>query len=150
VTEEVTGLDLVVAQFEVAAGGDLPWRQDEIVQRSAAVECRIYAEDPARRFLPSPGVITRLALPDGDGVRVESGVVEGSAVTVHYDPLLLKVVTVGAGRDAAVARMRDALDVCEVSGVQTTLPLLRRVVRHEAFVRGAVHTQMVEQGAFNG
>jgi acetyl/propionyl-CoA carboxylase alpha subunit len=150
VTEEVTGLDLVVAQLLVAAGDALPWRQDEIVLGAAAIEARVYAEDPAKGFLPSPGVITRLRLPEGEGVRVESGVAEGTAVTVHYDPLLMKIVTAGATREAAVARMAVALDACEVSGVRTTLPFLRRLVGHDAFLRGAVHTQMVEQGAFNG
>jgi len=150
VTEEVTGLDLVVAQFVVAAGEALPWQQADIVPRACAVECRIYAEDPTRGFLPSPGVITGLVLPEGEGVRVESGVTDGTAVTVHYDPLLMKIVTRGATRAQAVTRMGAALEACTVEGVRTTLPFLRRVVGHDAFLRGAVHTQMVEQGAFNG
>jgi acetyl/propionyl-CoA carboxylase alpha subunit len=149
VTEEVTGLDLVVAQLHVAAGAPLPWRQAEIAQRGAALECRIYAEDPTKGFLPSPGTISGLVLPDGEGVRVESGIVAGSEVSVHYDPLLLKLVTSGATRGEAVARMARALDACVVEGVKTTIPLLRRVVAHPEFRRGAVHTQMVEQGAFN-
>jgi acetyl-CoA carboxylase biotin carboxylase subunit len=150
VTEEITGLDLVVAQLRVAAGEALPWRQDDIVQRGAAIECRVYAEDPAKGFLPSPGTVSGLTLPAGVGVRIESGVVEGTAVTVHYDPLLMKIVTSGATRAEAVARMAVALDACVIEGVRTTLPFLRRVVRHDAFARGQVHTQMVEQGAFNG
>ncbi len=149
VTEEVTGLDLVVAQLGVAAGAPLPWRQGEIVQRGAALECRIYAEDPAKGFLPSPGTITALALPGGEGVRVESGVVVGSEVSVHYDPLLIKLVTCGATRGDAVARMDKALAGCVLEGVKTTIPFLRRVVAHPEFRRGVVHTQMVEQGAFN-
>jgi acetyl/propionyl-CoA carboxylase alpha subunit len=149
VTEEVTGLDLVVAQLRVAAGAPLPWRQHEIVQRGAALECRIYAEDPAKGFLPSPGTITALVLPEGEGIRVESGVVVGSEVSVHYDPLLIKLVTSGATREAAVARMDSALASCVLEGVKTTIPFLRRVVAHPEFRRGAVHTQMVEQGAFN-
>ena len=149
VTEEVTGLDLVVAQLRVAAGAPLPWRQDEIRQRGAALECRIYAEDPAKGFLPSPGTITALVLPEGEGIRVESGVVVGSEVSVHYDPLLIKLVTCGATREDAVARMDEALSGCVLEGVKTTIPFLRRVVAHPEFRRGAVHTQMVEQGAFN-
>ena len=149
VTEEVTGLDLVVAQLRVAAGAPLAWRQDQIIQRGAALECRIYAEDPAKGFLPSPGTITALALPEGEGVRVESGVVVGSEVSVHYDPLLLKLVTGGATREEAVARMDTALAGCVLEGVKTTIPFLRRVVAHPEFRRGVVHTQMVEQGAFN-
>lgn len=149
VTEEVTGLDLVVAQLRVAAGEPLPWRQEEIAQRGAAIECRVYAEDPARNFLPSPGTITKLELPGGEGIRVECGVVAGSTVSVHYDPLLAKIIARGDGREQAIERMARALDACVVEGVRTTLPFLRRVMAHEAFRRGEVNTQLVEQGAFN-
>jgi acetyl/propionyl-CoA carboxylase alpha subunit len=149
VTEEVTGLDLVVTQLRVAAGEPLPWRQEQIGQRGAAIECRIYAEDPGRGFLPSPGTIRRLALPAGEGIRVESGVVEGSVVSVHYDPLLMKLIARGESRAQALERMAEALESCVVEGVQTTIPFLRRVIGHPDFRRGAVHTQMVEQGVFN-
>jgi acetyl-CoA carboxylase biotin carboxylase subunit len=149
VTEEVTGLDLVAAQLQVAAGAALAWPQEAIAQRGAAIECRVYAEDPARNFLPSPGTITRLVLPAGEGIRVECGVTEGTVVSVHYDPLLLKLVACGPSRDAALGRMADALDATVVEGVRTAIPFLRRVVDHPDFRRGAVHTQMVEQGAFN-
>ncbi|HXG04190.1 MAG TPA: hypothetical protein VNO23_12350, partial [Candidatus Binatia bacterium] len=149
VTEEVTGLDLVVAQIRVAAGERLGWRQDAIVQRGAAVECRVYAEDPDRGFLPSPGTITALSLPEGAGVRVEAGVTTGSAVTVHYDPLLFKLVTSGRDREEAMDRMAAALEATVVEGVKTTVPFLRRVIAHSGFRRGAVHTQMVEEGAFD-
>ena len=150
VTEQVTGLDLVAAQLDVAAGAPLPWTQDAIVQRGAAIEVRVYAEDPAKSFLPSPGTITRLALPSGEGLRVESGVVEGSVVSVHYDPLLFKLIASGADRPQAIERLARALDACVVEGVKTTLPLLRTIAAHAEFRRGAVHTQMIEQGAFNG
>jgi acetyl-CoA carboxylase biotin carboxylase subunit len=150
VTEEITGLDLVVAQLRVAAGEPLPWRQEEIALRGAALECRVYAEDPARSFLPSPGTITRLVLPAGEGIRVESGVAEGSTVSVHYDPLLFKLIAAGGSRDEAIARMTAALDACVVEGVRTTLPFFRRVLAHPDFRAGALHTQMVEQGAFHG
>ncbi|MBI4638935.1 MAG: acetyl-CoA carboxylase biotin carboxylase subunit [Candidatus Rokubacteria bacterium] len=150
VTEEVTGVDLVVAQLRVAGGEPLPWRQEEIVQRGAALECRVYAEDPAKGFLPSPGRITRVVLPAGDGIRVESGIGPDSAVPVHYDPLLLKLVASGGSRVEAIARMARALDGCAIEGVRTTIPFLRRVIAHPAFRSGMVHTQMVEQGAFNG
>jgi acetyl-CoA carboxylase biotin carboxylase subunit len=150
VTEEVTGLDLVVAQLQVSAGQPLPWRQEAIAQRGAALECRVYAEDPARGFLPSPGTITRLVLPSGEGIRVESGVAEGSTVSVHYDPLLFKLVATGPSREQAIARMTAALDTCVVDGVRTTVPFFRRVLDHPDFRSGALHTQMVEQGAFHG
>jgi acetyl/propionyl-CoA carboxylase alpha subunit len=149
VTEEATGLDMVVEQLRVAAGERLGWRQEAIVQRRAAIECRVYAEDPAKNFLPSPGTLTRLELPAGEAIRIESGVEAGSTVSVHYDPLLFKLVVSGRTRGEAVARLADALERCVVEGVKTTIPLLRRVVAHAEFVAGRVHTQMIEQGAFN-
>ncbi|MGH7344862.1 MAG: acetyl-CoA carboxylase biotin carboxylase subunit [Candidatus Rokuibacteriota bacterium] len=149
VTEEVTGLDLVVAQLRVAAGEPLPWRQSEIVQRRAAIECRVYAEDPSKGFLPSPGTVQRLELPSAEGIRIESGVEAGSTVSVHYDPLMLKVIAHGATRAQAIDRLADALDRCVIEGVRTTIPFLQRVVASAEFREGRVHTQMLEQGAFN-
>jgi acetyl/propionyl-CoA carboxylase alpha subunit len=148
VTEEVTGLDLVVEQLRVAAGERLAWRQDDIVQRGAAVECRVYAEDPDKNFLPSPGTIARLDPPAGEGIRVESGVETGSVVSVHYDPLLFKLIARGDGRDEALARMRAALDATVVEGVRTTIPFSRKALDHPDVRRGVLHTQMVDQGAF--
>jgi len=148
VTEEVTGLDLVQAQLHVAGGGSLPWTQEQVPQRGASIECRIYAEDPAKGFMPSPGRITRLVLPEGPGVRLECGVAEGVEVTVHYDPLLAKLVAAGSTRDEAIARMSAALEGFVVEGVKTAIPFQQRVMRSAAFQAGTVHTQMVEQGAF--
>src|SRR5205085_2984282 len=102
VTEEVTGLDLVQAQLRVASGEPLPWTQDVIEQRGASIECRIYAEDPAKNFLPSPGRLTQLRLPSGPGIRVECGVAEGVDVSVHYDPLLAKLIATGGTREEAI------------------------------------------------
>jgi acetyl/propionyl-CoA carboxylase alpha subunit len=150
VTEEVTGLDLVVAQLEVAGGAPLPWRQAEIVPRGAAVECRVYAEDPSKGFLPSPGTVSELELPEGEGVRIESGIERGSTVSVHYDPLLFKLITRAATRAEALDRMSGALGRARVEGVRTTIPFLRRVVEHADVRAGRVHTQLAEQGAFNG
>jgi acetyl-CoA carboxylase biotin carboxylase subunit len=149
VTEEVTGLDLVVAQLRVAAGEPLPWRPEEIRVHGAAIECRIYAEDPARNFLPSPGTISALEWPEGPGIRIEAGVAAGGEVPVHYDPLIAKIIASGRTRDEAIARMTRALAACRIEGVKTTLPFLARVVGSEAFRAGTVHTQIVEQGAFN-
>ena len=150
VTEEATGLDLVVAQLLVAAGERLPWRQEEIAPRYAAIECRVYAEDPAKGFLPSPGRVERLELPSGEGIRIESGVEAGSTVPIHDDPLLFKLITRGASRAEAIERMAAALERARVEGVKTTVPFLRRPLASDAFRVGRVHTQMIEQGAFNG
>ncbi len=148
VTEEVTGVDLVQAQLRVAAGEPLPWTQEQIVQRGASIECRIYAEDPAKNFMPSPGALKRLALPDGAGIRIECGVAEGVEVSVHYDPLLAKLIATGRYRDEAIARMTGALDAFVVEGVKTVIPFHQRVMRSDLFRAGAVHTQLIEQGAF--
>jgi acetyl-CoA carboxylase biotin carboxylase subunit len=148
VTEEVTGLDLVQAQLRVASGEALPWAPGQVAQRGASIECRIYAEDPAKGFMPSPGRISRLVLPDGPGVRLECGVAEGVEVTVHYDPLLAKLITTGPTREEAIARMSAALEAFVVEGVKTTIPFQQRVMQSAAFRAGALHTQMVEQGAF--
>jgi acetyl-CoA carboxylase, biotin carboxylase subunit len=150
VTEEVTGLDIVQAQLTVASGEALPWRQEDVVQRGAAIECRIYAEDPAKNFMPSPGTITRWVPPSGPGIRMESGVAEGCQVSVHYDPLLAKLVAAGATRDEAIARMQRALEAFVVEGLKTAIPFHRRVMASAPFREGRTHTQMVEQGAFNG
>jgi acetyl-CoA carboxylase biotin carboxylase subunit len=149
VTEEVTGLDLVQAQVRVASGESLPWTQAQVSQRGSSIECRVYAEDPARNFMPSPGRISRLALPAGPGVRVECGVAEGVEVSVHYDPLLAKLIATGATRDEAIERMRGALAGFVVAGVKTVIPFQQRVMDSSEFRAGAVHTQIVEQGAFD-
>jgi acetyl-CoA carboxylase biotin carboxylase subunit len=148
VTEEVTGLDLVQAQLRVAAGEPLPWTQGQVTQRGSSIECRIYAEDPAKGFMPSPGRVSRLVLPEGPGVRVECGVAEGAEVSVHYDPLLAKVITSGPTRDDAIDRMGAALASFVVEGVKTVIPFHQRVMQSSLFRAGSVHTQMIEQGVF--
>ena len=158
-TEEVTGLDLVEAQFRVAAGERLPGGRTTIVQRGAAVECRVYAEDPDKSFLPSPGTIARLELPAGEGIRVESGVEPGSVVSVHYDPLLFKLIARGEHRDAALARMRVAPRRPRRSrACGPRSRSWRRVLEHPDVRRGDLHTRWwirvhfansARQGAFN-
>jgi acetyl-CoA carboxylase biotin carboxylase subunit len=149
VTEEVTGIDIVQSQLRIASGERLPMAQADVGQRGASIECRIYAEDPAKQFLPSPGRIARLALPRGEGIRVESGVAEGVEISVYYDPLLAKLVASADTRDGAIGRMQAALDGFVVEGVKTVIPFHQRVLRSAAFRAGAVHTQMVEQHAFD-
>jgi len=148
VTEEVTGLDLVQAQLRIAAGEPLPWTQGHVTQHGSSIECRIYAEDPAKGFMPSPGRLSRLVLPEGPGVRVECGVAEGVEVSVHYDPLLAKLITSGPTRDDAIDRMGAALGSFVVEGVKTVIPFHQRVMRSSLFRAGSVHTQMIEQGVF--
>ena len=145
VTEQVTGLDLVKEQIRVAAGERLGWRQEEIVWRGAAIECRVYAEDPDNNFFPCPGRITRLERPGGPGVRVDGSVYEGWTVPLDYDPLLAKLVCWGSGRAEALARLRRALDEYVVGGIQTNLAFFRRLVRSPEFLRGELDTEMIDR-----
>jgi len=145
VTEAVTGLDLVRLQIEVAAGRPLPFTQADVLGRGHALECRLYAEDPDRDDLPSPGRILHLAAPEGPGVRFDSGIAAGSEVTVHYDPLLAKLVTWGADRAESIERMAAALRRTAVLGVVTNLARLQAIVDHPAFRAGDLHTGFLEQ-----
>jgi len=145
VTEAVTGLDIVRMQIEVAAGLPLALSQDAVRSRGHAIECRLYAEDPARGDLPSPGRVLHLAEPRGEGIRVDSGLSEGSEVTVHYDPLLLKLIAWGEDRARATERMRGALKQTAVLGVATNLARLRAIVEHPAFAAAELNTGFIEQ-----
>ncbi len=134
VTEMVTGSDLVEWQLRVAASERLPLGQDAIRLDGHAIEARIYAEDPARDYRPSTGIVQRLRFPpEGPNVRIDAGVREAGAVTVHYDPMIGKLIVWDSTRAAAVRRLRAALAECEVVGVQTNLGLLRRVAAHPGF-----------------
>src|SRR5262249_48274802 len=141
----VTGLDLVRFQLEIAAGRPLPLRQEDVLARGHALECRLYAEDPDRDDLPSPGRVLHFVPPEGPGIRVDSGIAAGSEVTVHYDPLLAKLVTWGADRDEAVPRMPEALARTVVLGVVTNLARLRAIVEHPAFRAGELHTGFIDE-----
>src|SRR5204863_108713 len=126
ITEAVTGVDLVKAQIEIAAGRPLRLRQQDVVQRGWAIECRIYAEDPENHFLPAPGKIEVLRVPSGIGVRDDSGVYEGFEVSTSYDPLLSKLVAWGSNRDEAIDRMLRALCEYTLVGPTTNLAFHRR------------------------
>ena len=144
VTEAVTGVDLVRAQFAVAAGGRVPWRQDSLAQRGHAIECRIYAEDPAHDFLPQAGALAVYREPSGPGIRIDSGVAEGIEIGVHYDPLLAKLIAYGESREAATARAIAALRDYPVLGIRTNIPFLVRLLAHPGFVDGRLHTGFLE------
>jgi 3-methylcrotonyl-CoA carboxylase alpha subunit len=145
VTEACTGLDLVRLQIEIAAGGPLRLRQDDVRPRGHAIECRLYAEDPRAGDLPSPGRVLHLVFPEGPGIRVDAGIAAGSEVTVHYDPLLAKIVTFGRDRVEATERMAAALRGTVVFGVMTNRARLQAIVRHPAFVAGRLHTGFLDE-----
>ncbi|HUP50729.1 MAG TPA: biotin carboxylase N-terminal domain-containing protein [Thermoanaerobaculia bacterium] len=143
VTELVTGVDLVRAQIEVASGGRLPWKQEDIRQRGHAIEVRLYAEDPEDRFLPQSGRIAVYREPAGPGVRVDSGVMEGTEIGLSFDPMLAKLICYGEDREEAIDRLDRALRELVILGVTTNGSWLRRVVTHEAFRAGRVSTRFL-------
>ena len=140
VTELVTQLDLVHLQLDVASGAVLPHRQEDIRWSGAAIECRLYAEDPANNFFPSPGVIERLELPSGPGVRLDSGVYEGWTVPLDYDPLLAKLAVWAPDRPTAIARMERALSETVILGIRNNVHFFRQLIADPAFAAGELHT----------
>jgi len=145
VTEAVSGIDLVQAQLAVAAGAVLPWSQADLAPRGHAIECRVYAEDPANGFLPQAGRLLLYREPSGPGIRIDAGVVEGSDVTVHYDPLLAKLIVHGETRAAAMRRARVALRQYPVLGVRTNIPFLLALLDHDEVVAGRFDTGFVDR-----
>jgi 3-methylcrotonyl-CoA carboxylase alpha subunit len=143
VTELVTGTDLVRAQLTVAMGRPLPWRQADLAQRGHAIECRVYAEDPANGFLPQAGPLRIYREPSGPGLRVDSGVEEGADVPVQYDPMLAKLIAYGETRDHALDRAAAALRDFPILGVRTNVAFLIKLLEHPAFRAGRVHTGFV-------
>lgn len=145
VTELVTGLDLVRLQIEIASGERLRIRQQDIAWRGAAVECRIYAEDPDNNFFPSPGRIARLDEPAGPGVRLDSGVFEGWSVPLDYDPLLAKLAVWAPNREEAIARARRALGECHIAGIQTNIQFFQELLQNPQVCRGELHTGLIDE-----
>jgi acetyl-CoA carboxylase biotin carboxylase subunit len=144
VTEMVTGLDLVKLQIAIAAGEQLRLQQHDIIMRGAAIECRIYAEDPDNNFFPSPGKIVRLRKPSGPGVRDDGGVYEDWTVPVDYDPLISKLVTWGSTREEALARMQRALREYRVEGIKTNIGFFLGVLGDEDFRNGNFDTGFID------
>ena len=145
VTELITGIDLVEMQIRVARGEALPFTQEDLEITGHALELRVYAEDPMNNFLPSVGNLERYQIPVGEGIRVDDGFVEGMDIPIYYDPMLAKLVTYGANRDAAMRKMIEAIEAYEIEGVATTLPFGKFVCQHEAFRSGDFDTNFVGQ-----
>jgi len=145
VTEALTGVDLARLQLRVAAGEPLPFAQAEVTARGHAIECRVYAEDPANEFYPSIGPLLKVALPGGPGVRVDEGFETGDSVSQHYDALLAKVIAAGADRGEALRRMEAALGGFAVLGVATNVAFLRAVLAHPEFQAGRATTQFIAE-----
>ena len=145
VTELTTGRDLVKDQLRIAAGEKLGFGQDDVTVSGSAIECRINAEDPFASFMPSPGRLSGLRSPGGPWVRVDTGVYAGYTIPRFYDTLMAKLIVWGPDRDAAIARMARALAEYKVVGVQTTIPILRRIIAHPDFTAGRLSTGFMER-----
>eukprot|EP00164_Ancoracysta_twista_P004401 GFYU01005935.1.p1 GENE.GFYU01005935.1~~GFYU01005935.1.p1 ORF type:complete len:718 (+),score=223.45 GFYU01005935.1:33-2156(+) len=140
ITEEITKVDLVEQMIRVAAGLPLSFKQDDVSIHGWATESRVYAENPYRNYLPSTGRLTKYIEPTGEGVRVDSGIREGSDISMYYDPMICKLVTHGETRDESLARMRDALDAYVIRGVSHNVPLLRSVIDEKVYLSGDITT----------
>ena len=145
ITEAVTGLDLVQEQIHVAQGEPLRISQEEVRFEGAAIEVRLYAEDPATGFLPQTGTVVDWHLPPAEGLRVDSGVESGSEVGIYYDPMLAKIITEGESRAVAIQRMKRALETLSVQGVTTNRDFLLRVLGEKAFEAGAIDTHFIDR-----
>jgi acetyl-CoA carboxylase biotin carboxylase subunit len=145
VTELVTGLDLVHLQILIAAGAPLPFAQGDLQLRGHAIEVRVYAEDPANNFFPSPGKITRLITPSGPGIREDSGIYEGFTVPIDYDPMLSKLIAYAPTRDQAIQRLRRALDEYFIGGIANNLGLFREILEDEDFRAARLDTGYLDR-----
>ncbi len=145
VTELVTGTDLVELMIGIAAGEKLPFDQKAVHQTGWAIEARVYAEDPSRNFLPSIGRLIRYRPPEGEGIRVDSGVFEGAEITLYYDPMIAKLVAYGADRDAAIDRLRQALDGFYIAGVRHNIAFLAAIAASERFRAGRLSTDFIAE-----
>ncbi len=144
VTEMITGHDLVEWQIRIAAGESLTIEQSDLTIDGHSLECRIYAENPAKRFMPAPGDITDWNHPTGDGIRVDSGVTANSKVTPYYDPLIAKVITHGSDRTAAIDRMKQTLTDFQIGELTTNVPMHLTILDHQDFRDGQFHTSWLE------
>ena len=145
VSEIIAGLDLVELQIKVAQGEALPMKQEDLKINGHAMELRVYAEDPLNDFLPNVGFLSTYILPEGEGIRVENGIEQGTDVPIYYDPMLSKLITYGKNREEAIALMIKAIDNYHVEGVATTLAFGKFVMQHEAFRSGEFDTGFVKK-----
>lgn len=144
ITERVVGVDLVKEQINIADGGVLPFGQEDLRQHGHAIECRIYAEDPDRGFMPSPGLIRHITEPLGLGVRHDGYVYEGYEIPMYYDPLISKLIVWGKTREEAIRRMKRALYEYKITGIKTSIKFLERIMQTEAFTKGEYNTHFID------
>jgi acetyl-CoA carboxylase biotin carboxylase subunit len=145
VTEEVTGIDLIKEQLIVASGGKIGYSQEDVKIKGHAIECRINAENPDNDFAPSPGKIDFLHIPGGHGIRVDTHVYAGYSIPPFYDSMIAKLIAHGRSRDEAIAKMKNALEEFEISGILTTIPFHRKIIDYDEFKKGGFGTAFLER-----
>ena len=145
VTEMVTNTDLIIEQIRVAMGEELSFTQDDVKIKGHAIECRINAEIPEKNFMPSPGVVEHMHLPAGNGVRVDTALYSGYRIPTEYDSMIAKIIVHAPDRDAALQKMRSALDEMVILGVNTNLDFQYQLLKHPVFCEGRADTGFIEQ-----
>lgn len=145
VTEMVTGIDIVKQQILIAYGESLTFKQNDVTSKGHAIECRINAEDPYTNFFPSPGKISRLELPEGDSIRVDTHVYEGYSIPIYYDSLIAKLIVWAETREKTIQRMKSALEGFVIEGIKTTIPLHKAILGNNAFTQGDLSTHFLEE-----
>ena len=145
VTEQITGIDLVKEQINIAQGQPLSFSQKDITINGHAIEVRVYAENAAENFMPATGKLHEYKRPQGLGVRVDDGLDQGMEISIYYDPMIAKLISFGQSREEAIARMKRAISEYRIAGVQTTLDFAQFVLNHEAFVEGEFDTHFVSK-----
>ena len=145
ITERVTGIDLVKQQIRAAEGFKLEFKQEDLIQKGHAIECRIYAEDPDNNFMPSAGKIYKISEPLGLGVRTDGYVYEGYEIPIYYDSMISKLIVWGKTRDEAIRRMRRALYEYKITGVKTSIKIMERVMNNKNFIDGNYDTHFIEK-----
>ena len=150
ITEEITGIDLVEQMINIAAGHKLPFTQNDIKIKGHAIEARVYAEDPSRRFLPSIGFLRKYKEPQGENIRIDTGVEEGSEISMYYDPMISKLITYGKDREESRHLMNWALDRYPVHGVIDNLGFCKAVINHPDFVSGKYSTYFIPKNFPDG
>ncbi|MBF0106041.1 MAG: acetyl-CoA carboxylase biotin carboxylase subunit [Deltaproteobacteria bacterium] len=145
VTEQITGIDLVRLQIMIGNGEKIPYRQTDITARGHAIECRIYAEDPANGFMPSPGVIRGMTVPEGPGIRHDTGVGAGSEISIYYDPMIAKLIVHAGDRSQAIEKMLTALGDYRILGLKNNMGFLKTLLNTQTFRDAQMHTQFIDQ-----
>ncbi|MCX7796207.1 MAG: ATP-grasp domain-containing protein, partial [bacterium] len=148
VTEMVTGHDLVKYQILIASGEEIPVKQEDIIQRGHAIECRINAEDPFNNFLPSTGTLKIFSLPGGPGVRLDTAIYNNIEILPYYDSLIAKLISWGLTREEAIARMKNALEEFLIEGIKTTIPLYLRIMDDNSYISGNISINFLEERGF--